>query len=130
MTVVNTEPMSNFQKATFTLSGEGNFVGYHDPKDTWNGFANPLFPIDSVRAIVELVKEQNALSTDEPQDELTIRTYGGVNYVFYKYAEDGTTEQMPSHLVNNEIVFAVMNHAWCWSVADAPMDSPAVSSEV
>lgn len=134
--------MGNYQQATFTLAGEGNFVGLHDPNDTWNGFANPLFTISTVRKIIELVNEQNALS-DEPQDELRILTVGYTNMVLLYSAEDGTTEQMPSSLLRwpadglSDIYYAVMNNALCWSVAPeqnptshAPTDSPAVSSEV
>lgn len=128
--------MTNYQEATFNLAGEGDFYGIHDPSNTWNGFANPLFTIDVVRQIVELVKEQNANSADEQLDELVVRNYGLVTHVGLQYADDGTIEMMPSFLVNGQIFYAVMNDAWCWGVNSwkasdgAPEDSPAVVSEV
>lgn len=133
MPIPHTESMTNYQEATFNLAGEGDFYGIHNPENTWNGFANPLFTLDVVRQIAQLVKEQNALSADEIQDELVVHGEGNVTYL---YAEDGTTETMPSFLVNGKIFYAVMNDAWCWGVNSwkasdgAPKDSLSVKSEV
>lgn len=96
--------------ATFTLAGEGNFAGIHDPSDTWNGYANPLFTLEVAREIADLVAEQNG---DDVEDVLTVHDDGRVTYF---YAEDGETETMPTVVVDGVTYFAVMNFAWCWSV--------------
>lgn len=130
MTIPHTGSMTNYQEATFNLAGEGDFYGIHDPSDTWNGFATPLFTLDVVREIAQLVKEQNSASADEATDELIVHEDGRVVYL---YAEDGTTEEMPTVVVDGVIRYAVMNYGWCWGVnswkvQDAPTDSDAVRS--
>lgn len=110
----------NYSPAHFTLAGDGNFAGIHDPKNTWNGFANPAFTLDVVRQIAALVAEMNG---DDIDDVLTVHDDGQVTYY---YAEDGETETMPTIVVDGVTYFAVMNWEWCWEIA--PSDSPAVLS--
>ena len=124
--------MTNYQEATFNLAGEGDFYGIHDPSDTWNGFANPLFTLDVVREIARLVKEQNSGGADEATDELIVHEDGRVVYL-YSEEWNGTTEEMPTVVVDGVIRYAVMNYGWCWGVnswkvQDAPTDSDAVRS--
>jgi hypothetical protein len=112
--------MTTITTATFTLAGEGSFVGIHDPSDTWNGFANPMFTLEVAREIAKLVAEQNG---DDVEDVLTVHDDGRVTYY---YAEDGETETMPTAVINGTTYHAVMNWAWCWEVA--PIDSSVVGS--
>ncbi|NCV44296.1 MAG: hypothetical protein EBX09_07275 [Actinobacteria bacterium] len=106
---------------TFTLAGEGNFVGINQDLG-WNGWACPLFTIDVVKQIADLVAEQ---SGDDIEDRLTVHDDGTVTYF---YAEDGETETMPTTTIDGVTYYSVMNFAWCWEVA--PSDSPAVGSQV
>lgn len=106
---------------TFTLAGEGNFVGINQNAE-WNGWACPLFTIDVVKQIADLVAEQNG---DEIEDRLTVHDDGTVTYF---YAEDGETETMPTTTIDGVTYYSVMNFSWCWEVA--PSDSTAVGSEV
>jgi len=111
--------MTNYQEATFNLAGEGDFYGIHDPSDTWNGFSNPLFTLDVVREIARLVKEQNSGSADEVTDQLIVKPNwhpNGKGVVSYFYAEDGTTEEMPTVVVGGVTRYAVMNYCWCWGI--------------
>jgi hypothetical protein len=49
--------MSDFKKSTFTCGGDGSsdprYPGYREPEVTWNGWACPYFPWESVVRIVE-----------------------------------------------------------------------------
>lgn len=132
MLIPHTESMTNYQEAFFNLAGEGNFYGIHNPADTWNGFANPLFTLGVVQKIAQLVKEQNSESADEITDELVVDGEGNVTYF---YAEDGTTETMPNFLIDGKVYYSIMNYGWCWGVnsekvKDAPKDEASVGSEV
>lgn len=128
MFVANNDPMTNYEQATFQLAGEGNFVGIHIPSSRWNGWANPLFTIEEVQKIAQLVNEQNEESLDDAEGWLVV-TPTSVNY---HYADDGEEQPMPAFLVNGKAYYAVMNDAWCWSVVgeDASEDAEAVGSQL
>lgn len=101
--------MTTYQKARFALAGEGDFIGLHNPEDTWNGWENPLFTIEEARKIALLVEEQNG-ETADAEGQLFVSPVA----VSWVHAEDGEEELMPLHEIDGTHYFAIMNWAWCW----------------
>jgi len=101
-----------YQRATFSLSGEGCFEGWHNPDYSWNGFAVPYFAMSEVENIGCLVERMN--STDQPSWVLPLAD-GLV--VVRETNVDGSTydTQCPTVEVGGEVVFLV-GDGWCWEV--------------
>jgi hypothetical protein len=82
----------NMMKATFTLDGEGSFVGYHDPDVRWNGWACPFFPIESVREIAALTAQ---MAAEFPAEDFDVIEVDDDGRVFYVSRECGRVEERP-----------------------------------
>lgn len=99
------------EQATFSLAGEGGFVGYHDPNESWNGFACPFFPLSEVERIAILVDRMN--STDERCDVIV---RGDVVVIREEsYTDMVTEEQVGTITVDGQTLYGVGAYAWCWS---------------
>ena len=101
-------------KATFTLDGEGSFVGYHEPDVRWNGWACPFFPIESVREIAALTAQMAAEMPEEDFDVIEVDDDGRV---FYTSRECGRVEERPcfEQAHRGQALYAIGAGGWCWS---------------
>ena len=100
---------NQYKKATFSLSGEGDFEGIYHPSVSWNGWKCPLFLIEEVGRIALLVCEQN-----KGLSESRLIVEGGrVSYYSEEYEE---TRELPSLVINNGVYYAVNNFDWCWEL--------------
>lgn len=104
---------TKYQRATFSLSGEGCFEGWHNPEYTWNGFAVPCFAMNEVEDIATLVERMN--TTDQPCWVLPLAD-GLV--VVQETDDDGWTfeTRCPTVEVGGDIAYFV-GDGWCWEVA-------------
>jgi hypothetical protein len=48
------------EKAIFTIEGGMYVEGIHDPRNRWNGWATPIFPIESVQVIATFLDDNLA----------------------------------------------------------------------
>jgi hypothetical protein len=48
------------EKAIFTIESELYVEGIHDPFNRWNGWACPIFPLESVEVIAKFLVDNNA----------------------------------------------------------------------
>ena len=54
------EGVNIMEKAIFTIEGGMYVEGIHDPRNRWNGWATPIFPIESVQVIATFLDDNLA----------------------------------------------------------------------
>jgi hypothetical protein len=85
---------------------ENSFAGFYNPRERWNGWACPFFPVDECARILEWIGQY--------QDELEIGfRLSGDTLECAREIEDGVEWlPTPSRVVDGVEVFPL--GAWCW----------------
>jgi hypothetical protein len=99
--------MSRYVVESFVLDDLGEFDGVHIPSERWNGFACPLFTLDTCREIAEVI---NAL----PYGEEIIRvTDSQVFSIYTGNGEEEILEIEPLSIAGADF-FPLGSHGWVW----------------
>lgn len=107
--------MTHMERALFTIDGETDFEGWHDPTERWNGFACPRFPLDTVARIAEWLRAENARG--EAQEEIVVD--GDRVVVRWLDGEDeGEGEALAPVLVDGTPLYPVGSYGWTWTVVE------------
>ncbi len=105
------------ERARFVLEGiDGTYEGWHDPKDRWNGFANPLFGKDESARLVAAfdargTDQQNYLVVfDSEADVFNVSVIEGDEVIEVGIAP-ATDADGVGHCYD-------WGHGWCWLEED------------
>lgn len=101
--------MKTYERATFALEEFGHWEGVHIPSEKWNGFACPLFTLDTCKSIAELV---NALPAN---DEVIEVTNEKVISIYLGNGEREVEEVLPV-FVDGVAMFPLGAGGWVWDV--------------
>jgi hypothetical protein len=94
-------------KSTFTIYDaiSGNYEGFHNPTNLWNGWNNPCFNKETTIEILDQL-----VSTEE--DIFLQYTFDGDNLVITDDYEPYTIEPT---IINGVNYYSIGNFEWCWS---------------
>jgi hypothetical protein len=101
-------------KATFTIDGCVFVDGIHDPQEKWNGWACPLFPIDSVRIIAEWVDSLGVQGAEDFGGEVPFVDDAG--RVFWVNGDEAR-QVLPVDVDGAE--YFDMWNGWIWSTVES-----------
>lgn len=103
---------SNYVCESFALDDLGEWQGVHIPTERWNGFACPMFTLDTCREIAEVI---NAL---EGNCERVDVTDDGRVFTVWLDGDNGEEPREVEPLrVAGADFFPLGSHGWVWTVA-------------
>jgi hypothetical protein len=105
--------------ATFALDDLGKWRGVHNPAIRWNGWACPLFTLDTCREIAEVI---NALPDNE---EKIFVTDSQVFSIYIGNGEEETGEYEPV-TIDGVNFFALGAMGWVWDNEQEGCESCAI----
>ena len=114
---------SPFTQDVFDIDGQfGGAVGIYVPEARWNGWAMPLFPIESVVQIAEVVNRDFMVYPEEGT-WITIFEDGRVFWRDQYDQNDDVTgefygEEIVPTVIHGEPFYDIGSGAWCWSEAE------------
>lgn len=94
---------------SFALGDLGEWVGLHDPRVRWNGFACPLFALDTCRQIAEVV---NALPDN--CERIDITDDGRVFSVWLEGDDGEEASEVLPVCIGGVDWFPLGSHGWVW----------------
>jgi hypothetical protein len=109
--------------AMFALDELGLWHGVHNPSTRWNGWACPLFTLETCREIAEVI---NALPDNE---ERIVVTDSQVFSVFIGNGEEETGEYEPV-TIDGVNFFALGAMGWVWDVEEKRCASCLIMGEL
>lgn len=104
--------MNTYERATFALDELGKWQGVHNPETRWNGFACPLFTLDTCREIATVVNDELAHS-----DEFVKFDGDRVFTVYVGNGEEEVEEVLPI-VVKGVPMFPLGSHGWVWDCVE------------
>jgi hypothetical protein len=105
-------------KAIFTIEGELYIEGLHDPRNRWNGWATPIFPIESVQVIATFLDDNLA---DFREGGIVVMI-DGVPHWKELDESDGETILYPiaPQVIDGVEYFEVGAGGWVWDDVEFP----------
>mgnify|MGYP003139636141 CR=1 FL=1 len=99
-------------KDTFTLGGDDSdlFSGWHDPSQRWNGFATPMFDLQTVRKIASLI---DRWAKEAPDVDMCLVEIDDAGQVFY-VSDWGRDVIRPVVMLDGEPLWEIGMGAWTW----------------
>ena len=98
------------KKTLFHLGDEETFAGYDRPGQRWNGFACPLFPLETVRQIAALTRKYAAEMPGEDIEIISIDADGNV----WNTCGDYKVREVP-HETEHGPLFSIGSYGWIWA---------------
>ena len=104
-------------KAIFTIDGGLYVEGAHVPSNRWNGWAKPIFPLESVQVIASWLVDNNA---DYEQGGIVVMLDGVPHWK--EINDEGKTVIYPclECVVNGEKFFDIGSYGWVWDDVTIP----------
>lgn len=104
--------MNTYERATFALDDLGEWQGVHNPETRWNGFACPLFTLETCREIATVVNDELVHS-----DEFVKFDDDRIFTVYVGNGDEEVNEVLPV-MVNGVPMFPLGSHGWVWDTTE------------
>ena len=109
------------EKAIFNIDDMMFVEGIHNPKRYWNGWACPMFPLESVEVIAEFLKPQLNDKDCLSSGALTLMVYG---VPCFKSLDDETQTVESILPITPKVIDGVdyydVSDGWVWDVLTVP----------
>lgn len=103
------------RKATFWIDEDGEFEGYHDPENKWNGHAVPYFTKETAEKVLETIAKEYRLNPDvKPSEQFYWGFNSHDNYFLYANAYGEGSEYVYPIQYEGQDLYCIGGYEWAW----------------